>query len=196
VHRTTGALIFGVDPEEVSAEQRRIAKTINFGVMYGMSAFRLSRELDIPRADADRFIESYFATYSHIKRFIDDVVHRAEEEGLVRTLLGRERLLPDILSKNRNVKAGAERIAVNTPIQGTAADIVKRAMLAVDRRLSAEKLPARLLLQVHDELILEVPESEAARVSALVEEEMAAAIELDVPLKVSVERGRSWGELH
>jgi len=196
VHRETGSMIFGVPSEEVSSEQRRIAKTINFGVMYGMSAFRLARDLEIPRADADAFMEAYFATYSGIKSFIDKTVAEAEEKGYVRTLLGRERPLPDIRSKNRNVKQGAERIAVNTPIQGTAADIVKLAMLRIDRRLQEEERAGRLLLQVHDELILEVPEEEVDAVSALVEEEMTSAVEFSVPLRVSVEVGESWGDFH
>ena len=157
VHRETGALIFGVPAEEVTSAQRRIAKTINFGVMYGMSSFRLSRELNISRDEAERFIEAYFRTYPNIKSFVEETVRQAETHGAVRTLLGRERPLPDITSRNRTVKSGAERIAVNTPIQGTAADIVKRAMLRVSRRLAAEGGGGRILLQVHDELILEAP---------------------------------------
>ncbi len=196
VHRATGALIFGVEPDEVSAEQRRIAKTINFGVMYGMSAFRLSRELGIPRRDADSFIEAYFRTYSRIRAFIDTTVAQAREDGVVRTLFGRERRVEDINNRNKAVQAGAERIAVNTPIQGSAADIVKFAMLRVHRRLQSEGLEARLILQVHDELIIEAPKGEQDRVRALLEEEMSAAAELTVPLRVSVEVGRSWGELH
>ncbi|MFO8065270.1 MAG: DNA polymerase I [Spirochaetota bacterium] len=196
VHSETGALIFGVSPDEVTAAQRRIAKTINFGVMYGMSSFRLSRELNIARGEAEQFIEAYFRTYPNIKTFVEKTVREAEHHGAVRTLLGRERPLPDITSRNRTVKSGAERIAVNTPIQGTAADIVKRAMLRVDRRLRQEGSGGRILLQVHDELILEVPGDEREGVEKLVGEEMAAAVELSVPLRVTVESGESWGELH
>jgi DNA polymerase-1 len=196
VHRRTAGLIFGIDPSEVSGEQRRIAKTINFGVMYGMSAFRLSNELGIPRKDADAFITAYFGTYSGIRAFIDETVSAAEKTGEVRTLLGRPRPLPDISNRNRTVKSGAERVAVNTPIQGSGADIVKRAMLAVDRRISAENLSSRLILQVHDELILECPDSEVERVRALVMEEMSTAVELSVPLRVSVETGIRWGDMH
>jgi len=196
VHRRTASLIFGVDPEEVSSEQRRIAKTINFGVMYGMSAFRLSNELSIPRKDAEAFIQAYFGTYSGIRRFIDDTVHLAEEQGEVRTLLGRPRPLPDINNRNRTVKAGVERVAVNTPIQGTGADIVKKAMLAVSRRLESDGFAARLILQVHDELILECPADEVESVSALLMEEMSTVINLSVPLRVSVESGERWGEMH
>ena len=196
VHRRTASLIFGMDAKEISSEQRRIAKTINFGVMYGMSAFRLSNELGIPRKEADAFITAYFGTYSGIRRFIDDTVAQAEEAGEVRTLLGRPRPLPDINSRNRTVKAGVERVAVNTPIQGSGADIVKRAMLAVNRRLATEALASRLILQVHDELILECPADEVDRVKSLVMEEMSTAVELSVPLRVSVETGERWGDMH
>ncbi|GAB6089269.1 DNA polymerase I [Spirochaeta dissipatitropha] len=196
VHRSTGSLIFGVSPDEVSSEQRRIAKTINFGVMYGMSAFRLSRDLGISRKEADHFIQSYFATYPAIQRFIQETVHKAEESGHTTTLMGHERVLPAINSKNKMEKSGAERVAVNTPIQGTAADIVKLAMLRVDQRLQKEGLKSRMLLQVHDELILECPLEEADRIEAILAEEMPAAMELSVPLQVSIERGKSWGDMH
>ncbi len=196
VHRATAVKLFGVEANEVTPEQRRIAKTINFGVMYGMSAFRLSNELGISRADAAEFIQNYFALYSGIRGFIDKTVADAEKSGYVRTILGRERPVPTITSKNRTEKAGAERIAVNTPIQGSAADIVKRAMLRLDKRLRDEGSGAKLLLQVHDELIVECPADEVASVRTIMEEEMTAAVELDVPLRVSVEDGVAWGELH
>ncbi len=196
IHRRTASLIFDVPSAEVSSEQRRIAKTINFGVMYGMSSFRLSNELGISRKDADAFITAYFGTYSGIRRFIDETVHKVEETGEVRTLLGRPRPVPDINNRNRTVKSAAERVAVNTPIQGTAADIVKKAMLAVFRRLTKEKLQGRLILQVHDELIIECPEDEVDRVSALLMEEMSTAVSLSIPLRVSVENGSSWGDMH
>jgi DNA polymerase I len=196
VHRETGAMIFGLEPEDVTPEQRRVAKTINFGVMYGMSAFRLARDLGIPRREAEWFIETYFARYTGIRDFIDTTVAEAEKTGAVRTLFGRRRVLPDITNRNKTVKAGAERVAVNTPIQGTAADIVKKAMIRVASRIETEKLSSRLLLQVHDELILECPESEADWVERILEEEMQRAVELSVPLRVSVESGRSWGDLH
>ena len=157
VHRQTAAILFGVVPGLVTPEQRRIAKTINFGVMYGMSAFRLSRELGIPRAAADRFISAYFTKYAKIQDFMDSTIAEAEKTGVVKTLLGRERRVPAITSRNKTVKSAAERVAVNTPIQGTAADIVKTAMIRVSRRLESEGCRAKLLLQVHDELILEVP---------------------------------------
>ncbi len=196
VHRRTGALIFDVEPEKVSAEQRRIAKTINFGVMYGMSAFRLSRELEIPRQRADEFIKAYFNRYAAIARFIDDTVKRTEELGYAETMFGRRRYIAGINSSNKTEKQGAERIAVNTPIQGTAADIVKAAMIRIDRRIGEEKLPLQMLLQIHDELIFEAPEEEVQSLSGIVSEEMERAVSLDVPLKVSVETGESWGDFH
>lgn len=196
VHRRTASLIFQTSPEDVTADQRRIAKTINFGVMYGMSAFRLSNELGIPRGDAQRFIEAYFGTYSGIRSFIDNTVAQAEKDNEVRTLAGRPRPLPDINNRNRTIKAAAERVAVNTPIQGTGADIIKRAMLAVAQRLRESTLVARLILQVHDELILECPREEEGAVKALVMEAMSTAVQLSVPLRVSVESGDRWGAMH
>lgn len=196
VHRRTAALIFDLPEEEVTPEQRRIAKTINFGVMYGMSGFRLSRELGISRGRADSFISAYFHRYFRIKSFIARTVEETEKSGVSRTILGRERAIPAITSRNKTEKAGAERVAVNTPIQGSAADIVKLAMLRVNRRLANEGLQSRMILQIHDELLLEAPVQEADRVESLLREEMEAAAELSVPLKVSIERGTSWGDLH
>ena len=192
----TGSLIFQVAPEEVTSEQRRIAKTINFGVMYGMSGFRLSRELKIPRKQADEFINSYFERYANIRKFIDTTVQHAEETGSVSTILGRERVIAGINSRNRNEKNGAERMAVNTPIQGSAADIVKLAMLTIDGKLKSEKLKSKLVLQVHDELIYEVPFSEIDRMKSLVKFEMENVFKLKTPLRVSIETGESWGEMH
>ncbi|MCL1818261.1 MAG: DNA polymerase I [Spirochaetaceae bacterium] len=196
VHRMTAALIFGVSPEAVGAHERRIAKTINFGVMYGMSAFRLSRELSISRHEAQRFIESYFTRYGKIKDFIARTVADAEATGSVKTILERQRPIFAINSRNKTEKMGAERVAVNTPIQGSAADIVKLAMLRIASRIREKKLDSRLLLQVHDELIFEVPREELPAMEALVREEMEAAYVLSVPLRVSIETGTSWGEMH
>ncbi|HOV64621.1 MAG TPA: DNA polymerase I, partial [Spirochaetia bacterium] len=196
VHRNTASLLFGVPEEEVTAEERRIAKTINFGVIYGMSAFRLARDLGIPRAEADKFLASYFGRYSGIRSFIERTVKAAEEEGVVRTILKRERTITGINSRNRTEKMSAERIAVNTPIQGSAADIVKLAMIRVTKRLHSEGLRTRLILQVHDELIFEVPSEEESSAEKIVREEMEHAYPLSVPLRVSIEMGKSWGELH
>ena len=196
VHSRTGALIFGVDPQDVSSEQRRIAKTINFGVMYGMSGFRLSNELKIPRARADEFITAYFNRYAKIQEYIHKTVESTEKLGYSETMLGRRRYIPGINSRNRTEKNGAERIAVNTPIQGTAADIVKLAMIKIDRKLEAEKLSLSMLLQIHDELIFEAPAERAEEYAELIRTEMENSIELSIPLHVSVEIGDSWGELH
>jgi DNA polymerase-1 len=196
VHARTAALIFGIPEEEVRPDQRRIAKTINFGVMYGMSAFRLSNELRITRTSASAFIEAYFNTYRGIRAFIEELIKKAETAGYASTILGRRRYIPAINSRNKTEKAAAERVAVNTPIQGSAADIVKTAMLKLDKALIARKSPARLLLQVHDELILEVPEEGAPAAAELVRREMESAVTLKVPLRVSVETGKRWGDFH
>ncbi len=195
VHRRTAALIFGISEAEVSPEKRRAAKTINFGVMYGMSAFRLSNELKISRTEAQLFIEAYFKTYAGVNAYIQTLISQAENTGYATTLLGRRRPIPAINSSNKTEKAAAERMAVNTPIQGSAADIVKLAMLRVDKALAKEP-GARLLLQVHDELILECDESAAERIAALTETAMEGAYKLSIPLRTAIEIGRSWGELH
>jgi DNA polymerase-1 len=196
VHARTAALIFGIQEEDVQSSQRRIAKTINFGVMYGMSAFRLANQLDITRTEAAAFIDAYFKTYSGVSRFINELITRTEETGYASTILGRRRRIPAINSRNKTEKAAAERVAVNTPIQGSAADIVKTAMLKLDRALGAAKSPAKLLLQVHDELILECPRAEAPAAAELVRTVMEGAVSLSIPLRVSVETGKRWGDFH
>lgn len=198
VHKSTAALIYGMPAAQVTPEMRRTAKTINFGVMYGMGAFRLARELGIPMPRAKEFIEQYFAQYAGIEGFIENTIKKAEETGYVETLFGRRRPLLAITSANKMEKNGAERVATNTPIQGTAADIVKKAMIAVDDALREHPTGARLLLQVHDELIFECPDDETtiADTIALVKERMEHAVRLDVPLRVSVEYGSSWGLFH
>lgn len=196
VHKSTAALIYNIKAEDVSAQQRRFAKTVNFGVMYGMSAFRLAKDLDISRAEAKKFIDRYFMTYSDVKSFLDQTIMNAKINGYVETVTGRRRYIPEIKNSNKLIQQGAERIAVNTPIQGTAADIVKTAMINVVSKLEEEKLSAKLLLQVHDELIFECPESEAERAIEVIRSEMEGAFKLNVPLRVSIESGKSWGEFH
>lgn len=196
IHRYTASLIFEIPIEEVSDAQRRIAKTINFGVMYGMSPFRLSRELNIPRSQASEFIDAYFTRYQGVRSYMDRTIAEAQKEGYVTTMYGHRRTIAGITSRNRTEAAGAERIAVNTPIQGSAADIMKLAMIATDRELKKRNLKTRLLLQVHDELIFEVPQGEVEEVRTLVRETMESVVELKVPLKVSIETGNSWGEMH
>ena len=198
VHKATAALIYGVVPDEVTPEMRRTAKTINFGVIYGMSAFRLARDLGISRTQASQFIENYFAQYSSVDAFIKDTIKKAEETGWVETLFGRRRPIMNINSRNKLEKAAAERIAVNTPVQGSAADIVKTAMLAVSDALKTSASPAHLLLQVHDELIFECPDDKATidTTIALIKDKMENAVKLNVPLRVSIEYGKNWGEFH
>jgi DNA polymerase-1 len=196
VHRRTAALILGKEEAEVSTQERRAAKTINFGVIYGMGAFRLAQELGIPRAEAQKFIDAYFARYSGVAAFIRNTVEATKRDGYVSTILGRRRPVPLINSRNANERQAAERIAVNTPIQGSAADIMKMAMLKVAAVIKERFPEARLLLQVHDELILEAPEAIAPAVAAAVEEAMASAHTLSLPLRVGVELARNWGGMH
>jgi DNA polymerase-1 len=196
VHRMTAAVIFGIDSGEVTFSQRRIGKTINFGVIYGMSAFRLARDLKIPRREADDFIARYFERYAGIQRFIDDTIAVARSQGYVETIAGRRRRVPHINSRNHTEKMAAQRIAVNSRIQGSAADIVKRAMIAVCEDLRREKTAARLLLQVHDELIFEVRRDDLAEAEAVIRGAMERVSSLSVPLRVSCESGGSWGEIH
>mgnify|MGYP003292326053 CR=1 FL=1 len=198
VHKATAAMIFGVSPDAVTPEMRRTAKTINFGVIYGMSAFSLAKDLGISRTQAQTFIDMYFSTYSSVSNFMTGVITKAEETGYVETMFGRRRQIMNINSRNKLEKSGAERMAKNTPIQGTAADIVKKAMLNVSKALKETNSPAKLLLQVHDELIFECPDNSAAieETIALIRDKMENAVKLSVPLKVSVEYGKNWGEFH
>ncbi|MDR2521999.1 MAG: DNA polymerase I [Spirochaetaceae bacterium] len=199
VHSRTAALIFGVEPAAVSSAQRRIAKTINFGVMYGMSAFRLASSLEITRKNALEFIKTYFATYSGVSTYIQGVISGAEQNGYVTTMFGRRRTIRLINSSNKMEKAAAERIAVNTPIQGSAADIVKKAMLNLDAALRAggeAYAGTKMLLQVHDELVLECPEEKAAVVAELVRDVMENAVTLNIPLRASVNTAKNWSACH
>lgn len=193
IHRTTAAMIFGT--EDVTSEMRRTAKTINFGVIYGMSAFRLARDLGISRTEAAEFIKKYFEAYPAIQSFKAQSIQMARERGFVTTLMGRQRFVTG-LDGGRMEREAAERIAVNTRVQGSAADIMKKAMLDVDKAITENKTNAMLLLQVHDELILECDDKEADKAAALVKDKMEKAVVLSVPLKVSVEIGKNWGEFH
>lgn len=196
VHRRTASMIFETIPELVTAEQRRIAKTINFGVIYGMSPYRLSNELHVPYSKAKSFIDSYFHLYKGVRDFVERTCREAERDLEVRTMFGHRRPVPQIASSNKVEQAAAQRIAVNTVIQGTAAEIMKKAMIAIGARMRREGLGSRLILQVHDELIFEVPFGETERMRALVEEEMAGAARLSAPLRCSIETGADWGEMH
>jgi DNA polymerase-1 len=196
VHARTAAETFGVAPGEVTPDMRRIAKVLNFGIAYGLSAFGLAQRLDLPAAEAQGIIDRYFARYAGVKRWLDATVSRARAEGAVRTLFGRRRELPELASRNPGLRQAAERMAVNTPIQGTAADVIKIAMIRVDAALRRERLDARMILQVHDELVLEVAEGAVAPAEALLRREMAGAASLKVPLEVEAGHGRSWAEAH
>ncbi len=198
VHASTASLIYGVKAEDVTADQRRFAKTVNFGVMYGMSAFRLAKELNISRTQAKEFIDQYFKTYSGVKEFIDQTVASARETGFVETIMGRKREIKQILSRNKVEEQAGERVAINTPIQGSAADIVKTAMLKVKEELVRTQSKAKMLLQVHDELIFECPDDEKTvqETIALIKKTMESAVQLSVPLRVSIEYGKNWGEFH
>jgi DNA polymerase-1 len=196
IHRRTASEVLGLFPELVTDEQRRAAKAINFGVIYGISAFGLAKQLGIGRSEAQNFIDTYFERYPGIRTFMDSRIAEAREKLYVTTMLGRRCAIPEINSKNGAVRGYAERNAINYPVQGSAADIIKVAMVRIARRLAAEGLEARMLLQVHDELVFDVPRAELEIVSALVREEMQGAVELSVPLLVEVGSGCNWREAH
>ncbi len=196
IHAATAANIYKVPLESVTSEMRRKAKTANFGIIYGISAFGLAERLGIPRSEAKELIDSYFATFPEVRTYIDEAVATARKNGFVETLLHRKRYLPDIASHNATVRAFAERNAVNAPIQGTAADIIKIAMVRIDERLEHEGLKTQMILQVHDELNFNVPLDELERVQTLVREEMEGAYQLRVPLKVDIGTGHNWLEAH
>lgn len=196
VHAATAARIFGKPLAEVTADDRRVAKTANFGIMYGISAFGLAQRLGCSRSEAKKIIEDYFSSFPSIRSFIDGTLQQARSDGYVQTLFGRRRYVPDVNSHNANIRSFAERNAVNAPIQGTAADIIKLAMNAVHSRLLRENLQARMVLQIHDELLLEVPSGEIDRVRGILVEEMENVIQLSVPLTVECNYGKTWLEAH
>ncbi len=196
IHSATAAAVFGVDPSAVTQELRRRAKVINFGILYGMSPFGLSRELGIGGKEAKTYIDHYFDRYPGVKEYIDGLKARARKDGYVLTIMGRRRTLKDIDSRNKVLREAAERMAINTPIQGSAADLIKMAMIRVDREFREAGMEARLILQVHDELIVEAPEREAAGSERILKEAMEGVAKLSVPLTVSVSRGKNWGEIH
>ena len=196
IHRSTASKVFGVAFDDVTDLQRRNAKAVNFGIVYGISAFGLSQDLNIPQKEAQGFIDSYFATYPKIKEFLDQTVAQAKECGFTRTLFGRIRPIPELSSSNFMQRQFGERVAMNAPIQGTAADIIKIAMIRVHDRLIREGYKSRLILQVHDELLIETAESEKDAVIALLEEEMRQAADLKVELAVGTECGYNWYDAH
>ena len=192
IHAATASLIFKVPPEQVTPELRRRAKAVNFGIIYGISAYGLSKDVGCSASEAQSYIDGYFATYPEVREYMDENVRRAREDGYVTTILGRKRYMPELKSSSYTTRSFGERAAMNMPLQGSSADIIKLAMLAVRRRLQEEGLHARLVLQVHDELILDTPEEEAERTAAVLKEEMEGAVKLEVPLIADVSTGRSW----
>jgi len=194
VHARTAAEVMGVPLEEVSKEMRSKAKAVNFGIVYGISDFGLAKQLDVTRGEAAGYIKNYFARYTGVKQYMEDIVAKAREQGYVATLMGRRRYLPDIRNSNFNLRSFAERTAINTPIQGTAADIMKLAMLGVAKALQEAGVKSRILLQVHDELVLEVPEAEKEQVASIVENAMEGAASLEISLAAEVAFGKNWAE--
>ncbi|MCX7727368.1 MAG: DNA polymerase I, partial [Chitinispirillaceae bacterium] len=196
IHIETASAIYGVFPEMVTPEMRRIAKTINFGLIYGMGPINLGKQLGIPFKEAKMFIEAYFKQFPNIKKYMDTAIDNARKLGYTETILGRRRYLPEINSSNRIIREAAERIAINTPVQGSAADIIKIAMIEIDKELSKEFPEVNTILQVHDELVFEVPEKETNKFCAWVKKKMESAYSLAVPLHVDVKAGKNWNEAH
>lgn len=196
MHRATAAEVFGVALADVTTDQRRSAKAINFGLIYGMSAFGLAKQIGVDRKQSQDYIDRYFARYPGVLAYMERTRARAAEQGFVETLFGRRLYLPDINAKNPALRKGAERTAINAPMQGTAADIIKRAMVNVDNWLTESGLDARVILQVHDELVLEVREDLVAQVKDEIRQHMSRAAQLDVPLLVEAGIGANWDEAH
>jgi DNA polymerase-1 len=196
IHSRTASDIFGVFPSMVNAEMRRQAKVINFGVLYGMSAFGLAKELHVNQKQAQAYIDGYFDKYRDVRRYLDGILENARKNGYATTLLNRRRYLPEINHSVAAVRQFAERTAINAPIQGTAADLIKVAMINISRILAERRLQAAMIMQVHDELVFEAPQSEKEELLALVKKEMENVIRLSVPLKVDIGSGRNWDEAH
>ncbi len=196
IHTRTAALVFNIDPREVTADQRRKAKEVNFGIMYGMGAFGLSQRLGITPEEATQFIEAYFTSYPGVQKFMVDIVRQAREQGYITTLLNRRRYIPEINADNRRVRDFAERTAINTPIQGSAADMIKVAMIRIHDRMKKEQLASKMIMQVHDELVFDVLKSELETMKKIVREEMEGAVPLSVPIKVEMSAGDNWLQAH
>lgn len=194
IHTTTASQVFHVDPEDVTSLMRSRAKAVNFGIVYGISDYGLSQDLDIPRKEAKEYIDNYLKKFSGVHQFMEDIVETGKAQGYVETLFHRRRYIPELAAKNFSVRSFGERVALNMPIQGTAADMMKKAMVAVYRKLKDEGLRAKLLLQVHDELIIEADKEDGERVKKLLVETMESALPLAIPVKVEVETGENWYE--
>ena len=196
IHATTASKVFGVPLEQVDTDMRRKAKEVNFGIIYGMSAFGLSQNLNISRSEAAEIIEAYWKEFPSVRIYMDECIAKAKEQGYVETILGRRRYLRNINAGNFTMRGYDERNAINAPIQGSAADLIKVAMINIHDWMKKEKLASRMLMQVHDELVFEVHHSEITRVQEKVKELMVNAIKLDVPMEVGIGRGNNWLEAH
>jgi DNA polymerase-1 len=196
VHATTAAKVFGVSLQDVTREMRRKAKEVNFGIMYGIGPYGLATRLEISQTEAKEIIERYFERFPKVKQYIEETKALAYRQGYVTTLLGRRRYLPEIQSKNQNLRQNAERQAINMPIQGTAADMIKIAMVRIDAELIRNKLQSKMLLQVHDELVFEIEKDEETAMRKLVEKQMKEALKLNVPVEVEIGVGKNWLEAH
>ncbi|MDD4923582.1 MAG: DNA polymerase I [Dehalococcoidales bacterium] len=195
IHTDTAIRLFGVEKDKVTADMRRLAKTVNFGVIYGMSGYGLEQATEFSREEAEKFISAYFEKYPRVKEYMEETKKQARELGYVQTILGRKRLIPEVNSSNRNLREAAERMAINMPVQGTSADIIKVAMVKLDREMAKHSLKSSMLLQVHDELIFEVPDDEMDKMQKLAAKVMSEAIALSIPLKVETKTGRNWGQM-
>jgi len=195
IHTATASQLFGVEPKAVTADMRRLAKTVNFGVIYGMSGYGLEQATEFSRDEAERFIAAYFEKYPGVRKYLDSTKEQARQKGYVETILGRRRYIPEINSPNRTIREAAERMAINMPVQGTSADIIKVAMLNLEEEMDFRKLTSKLILQVHDELIFEVPQNELSAMQEIVPRLMGYAITLSVPVKVDIKTGLTWGQM-
>jgi DNA polymerase-1 len=195
IHKATAALIYGVEEKDVSDQMRDTAKRVNFGITYGLTSFGLSRDLDISLDEAQRIIDTYFMRYPGVREYIQQQIKKAEQNGFVTTIMGRRRYIPDILSKNQNIRMFAQRQAVNTPVQGSASDLIKLAMIEIHKELSAGKLRTKMLLQIHDELLFDVPRAELKETVGFIREKMEHVLKLDVPVKVDIKQGKNWLEM-
>jgi DNA polymerase-1 len=195
IHKATASLIYGLREGDVSDSMREVAKRVNFGIVYGLSAFGLSRDLGLSIEQAQGFIDAYFLRYPRVKEYIEEQIDKAEKSGFVTTILGRRRYIPEIKNKNQGIRQFAQRQAVNTPIQGSASDLIKLAMIQIDSQLKARNLPAKMILQIHDELVFETAGAHIGEVVALAKDKMENVLELAVPVIVVVKKGKNWLEM-
>jgi DNA polymerase-1 len=195
IHRSTASLIYGLDEQDITDAMREVAKRVNFGIIYGLTSYGLSRDLGIPVDQAQGFIDAYFLRYPKVKQYIQEQILKAQKNGFVTTLLERRRYIPEINNKNQGIRQFAERQAVNTPIQGSASDLIKLAMIKIHQQLGTGKLKAKMILQIHDELVFDVTQQELKELAGLVKDRMENVLKLDVPIKVDIKFGQNWLEM-